>query len=339
MTKKLISSVVVVLFLCTSVWAQKTKTTTKKNTASSKTSQQSNAEKMGYARTSKYWGPGTYYCYAPGAPTDKMVNTSVSVMRDLIGIWASDFYTEIGKQGYTEVPKKEFEKWFHTTKNKEARYFYSPDKSFVLTPGVKDLENSPRMPDGKWAQASCDVLWHKLIPKEDTAKVIEEIWQYFRDLHKMKIILGSVGSNYKKADLKVYPIQRVGVGGWAGLRVGSFVLMMENGKPKPYYEMVEDIIRRTMTKPDFELKILGMELAYGYGLTVNLEKEGYVLRYQIVSVFFKELEPGRQWPSEYPTTLEQYKWALKMQDEGLVQYKKSPAPPVIHDLNKILHLK
>lgn len=342
MQKKWISVLIVAIALALPVVAQKPKTTTKstKTTAAgSPGAQQSAAEKMGYARTSKYWGPGTYYCYAPGTPTDKMVNTAVSAMRDLTGIWAADFYTELGKQGYTEIAKKDFQKWYHRSKNKEARFFYSPDKSYVVAPGVKTLDNSPAMPDGKRAEVSADITWYRYFPQADTAKVVEAVWQYLRDLYKMKIILGSVGTNFKKAEMKVYPIQRVGVGGWAGLRVGTFVLMMENGKPKGYYELAEDIIRRTMTKPEFELKILGMELAYTYALTLNLEKEGYVLRYDIVSGFLKELEPGRQWKDEYPTVLSQYKMALKMQDEGLVQFKKLPVQPVIHDLNKILHIK
>lgn len=341
MSLKSFFSVVLALTMTISLQAQKSKNTAaaNKTTSAAKTTQLSNAEKMGYSRTNKYWGPGTYYCYAPGNPTDKMVNTAVTALRDLTGISAADFYTEIAKQGYTEIPKKDFQKWFSSLAGKDAHYYYPPDKSFVLSPGIRTLDNSPAMPDGKKAEVSADISWYRSFARADTTKVVETIWQYLRDLHKMKIILGSVGTNYKKAELKVYPIQRVATAGWAGLRVGTFVLVTENGKPKSYYELAEDIIRRTIAKPEFELKIMGVELAYTYALTLKLEKEGYVLHYEIVSTFLKELEPGRQWTQEYPVLISHYNMALKTQDEALAQYKKSPVPPLVYDLDKILHIK
>jgi len=335
MTKKFIFILVTVTCLCFSASAQKSKSASKNQASSS--SQLSYADKMGYARTSKYWGPGTYYCYAPGAPTNKMANNAESNMRDLIGIWGEDYYKEIAKQGFVEVPKNEMKKWFNPNNSKDMRFFYSPDKSYILRSGVRGLNNSPNMPDGHRAQVSTDACRIKLIAKEDTAQVMAAIWQYFRDIHEMKVILGSIGSNFKKAELKVYPIQRIGTGGFPGLRAGSFVLVMENGKPKGYYQYADEILKRTITNPEFELKILGEELAYGYYLQIKLQKEGYVLRYETVSTFFKELEPGRRWESEYPTMLKQYQENLKMEKDAVEYYKKAPQPPVMLDLDKVLH--
>jgi hypothetical protein len=335
MTQKLIFTLVTLTFLCFSTSAQKTKSASKNQGASS--SQLSYADKMGYARTSKYWGPGTYYCYAPGAPTNKMANNAESRMRDLIGIWAEDYYKEIAKQGFVEVPKNEMKKWFNPNNSKDLRFFYSPDKSYILRSGIKSLDNSPAMPDGHRAQVSADACRFRLIAKEDTAEVMKAIWQYFRDLHEMKVILGSMASDFKKAKLKVYPIQRVGTAGWAGLRAGSFVLVMEDSKPKGYYQYIDDILKRTITNPEFILNIMGGELAYDYGLHISLQKEGYVLRYDAVSAFFKELEPGRRWENEYPTTLKQYQDNLKSEKEAVEYYKKAPQPPVLLDLDKVLH--
>ena len=265
MTRNLILSFIALIFISTSTFAQKPKVKTNATKTTTSSSQQSNAEKMGYERANKYWGPGTYYRYAPGEPTYKMANTSLSDMRDLIGIWGEDFYKEIAKQGYAEVPKKEVKRWFNPNNNKEKRFFYSPDKSYILESGVRGLNESPEI-DGHKPQVSTDACRIRLIAKEDTAQVMEAIWQYFRDLHNTKLILGSLASNFKKAELKVNPIQRVGTAGWAGLRAGSFVLMMENGKPKSIYQSFVDIIRRTIAKPEFDLRIMGAEQAFGYNL-------------------------------------------------------------------------
>jgi hypothetical protein len=40
---------------------------------------------------------------------------------------------------------------------------------------------------------------------------------------------------------------------------------------------------------------------------------------------------------EYPQKLKEYQTAIKMDNESL--YKNAPLPPVLEDLNKLLHIK
>jgi hypothetical protein len=231
MKQKIILPFLVLVLICTSALAQKAKTVAKKPTTS--TGALSTAEKMGYVRTNKYWGPGTFYLYAPGKSNNKMANTPESAMRDLTGLMDEDFYKELEKQGFVEVPKKEALKtWFNNSKNKDKKYYYSPDKSYILEPAIKDMWRSPKMESGKLAFVTHSMTRWILIPKEDSLKVEEAIWQYLRDLREMKVLLSTFGSNFKKADPKAFPIQRVGTAGWNGLRAGSWALTMEGGKPR-----------------------------------------------------------------------------------------------------------
>lgn len=333
MKSKLLFFLPVLIFICTPIWAQKSKTKTP-------TSTKSNAEKMGYARTNKYWGPGTYYLYAPGKPNKKMVNNSESAMRDLIGISDADLYTEIAKQGFVEIPKKESVKtWFNRTKNKERNYYYSSDKSYILQTSVKDMHNSPRMENGEYASASHAVNRWVLIPKKDSLKVMDATWQFLRDLKEMDVLLTNFVSNFKKADPKAFPIQRAGTAGWTGLRAGSWALTMVDGKPQGHWEASEDIIRRTIGMPEFELKILSLEVDFYYILHVKLEKEGYVLNYSVGTVLFGELEPSDSWAKEYPRQQKEYNGGVKTDKDNVEVYKKAPFPPVLEDLNKLLHIK
>ena len=335
MLRNLFLSLALLAFLSSSSVAQKTKSSVKKTLSTP--AQLSNAEKMGYARTSKYWGAGSYYCYAPGSLNNKMANNAESAMRDLIGLFEVDFNKEISKQGFVEVPKKEVKKWFNENNSKDKVFYYSADKSYILQPVVQELYKSPVMENGHLAKVSNAMMRYVLIPKEDSLKVMDAVWQYLRDLKEMKVILASFGSTFKNADPKSYPIQRTGSTGWTSMRAGTFVLKMVDGKPKGYWERNEDIVRRTIGKPGFELKILGAELGYGYSLNVTLQKEGYVLAYFLNDIFFKELEPGTTWPMEYPYKLKEYQTAIKMDNESL--YKNAPLPPVLEDLNKLLHIK
>ena len=335
MLRNLFVSLALVAFISAPTVAQKAKTSSNKSATAP--AQLSRAEKMGYARTSKYWGPGTYYCYAPGAVNNKMATNAESAMRDLIGLFSDDINKEIAKQGFVEVPKKEVKKWFNENNSKDKVFYYSADKSYILQPVVQELYKSPAMPSGELAKVSNSIMRHVLIPTADSLKVMDAIWQYLRDLREMKVILSSFGSTFKNADPKAYPIQRAGSTGWTSMRAGTFVLKMVDGKPKGYWERNEDIVRRTIGKPGFELKIQGQELGYGYALNVTLQKEGYVLDYFVYDIFFKELEPGTTWPMEYPYKLKEYQTAIKMDNESL--YKNAPMPPVLEDFNKLLHIK
>lgn len=331
MIDKLIISLLVLIFISTSVLAQKPKTNTKTPT------QQSNAEKMGYARTNKYWGPGTYYCFAPGVPMAKMVNTQESAMRDFTGLSREDCYKELTKQGFVAVPAKEVEKWFNENKSKDKEFFYSPDKSYILKPNFRDMYHSEEkdyMP-----YATDGIERYVLVPKQDSLKVIEMAWQFLRDIYNMKAIMSSFGSTFKKADPKAYPIQQAGASGWASMRAGVFVLKMVDGKAKGYYERVEDIVRRTIGNPEFDLRILGTETDFGYSMRVNLQKEGYVVHYTVVAITINNLEPGDNWTSRHKIIAAEFNAGLKGEKTAVDAYKKAPVPIVLEDLDKVLHLK
>jgi hypothetical protein len=331
MVQKLIFSLLVLIFISTSVWSQKPKTNTKTTTG------KSNAEKMGYARTNKYWGPGTYYCFAPGVPMAKMVNNQESAMRDLTGLSREDCYKELAKQGFVAVPPKEVEKWFNENKSKDKEFFYSPDKSYILKPNFRDMYNSqtkdylPYSTDG--------VERFILVPKQDSLKVLEMAWQFLRDIYNMKVIMASFGSTFKKADPKAYPIQQAGASGWASMRAGSFVLKMVDGKAKGYYERIEDIVRRTIGNPEFDLRILATETDFGYSMRVNLQKEGYVVHYTVVAITLNNLEPGDNWKSRHKILVDEFNMGLKGEKTAVDAYKKAPVPVVLEDLDKVLHIK
>jgi hypothetical protein len=331
MTKKIISSFLVLIFIGTSAWAQK-----KTNTKTTSTAL-SNAEKMGYARTNKYWGPGTYYCFAPGVPIAKMVNTQESAMRDFTGISREDCYKELAKQGFVAVPAKEVEKWFNENKSKDKEFFYSPDKSYILKPNFRDMYHSEEK--GYMPYATDGVERFVLVPKQDSLKVIEMAWQFLRDLYNMKVIMSSFGSTFKKADPKAYPIEQAGASGWASMRAGTFVLKMVDGKAKGYYERIEDIVRRTIGKPEFDLRILGTETDFGYSMRVDLQKEGYVVHYTVVALTLNNLEPGDNWKSRHKILVDEFNMGVKGEKTAVDAYKKAPVPVVLEDLDKVLHLK
>lgn len=332
MTRNLIFTFLALISISSFTSAQKPKTKTNKPTTTL-----SNAEKMGYERTNKYWGPGTYYLYAPGVVRMKMINNQETAMRDLTGISREDCITEITKQGFTTVPSKEMEKWFNPNKSKTNPYYYSPDKSYILSPGFVDMEKSVQKDFTPYATKS--MTRYVLLQKQDSLKVIEMVWQYLRDLYEMKALLASFGSTFKKADPKAYPIEKAGSTGWNSMRAGTFVLRMVDGKPVGAWNSNEDIIRRTIGNSEFELKILGSETDFGYSMNVKLQKEGYVITYTVIAITLQTLEPGSNWKDLHKQMVEDFKSAEAMDKQSIDVYKKAPFPPVLEDINKLLHIK
>ena len=333
MTHSLLLLFLVSICSCTTALAQKSKVKTKKVDA-----QLSKAEKMGYARTNKYWGPATFYSFAPGKPNNKMANTKESAMRDLTGLTSDDFHTEITKQGFVAVPPSEVKRWFNDNNSKNKKFYYAPDKSYILFPSIKTMDRSSSMPDGSKALASSSMTRYVLIPKQDSLRVLDSICQYLRDLNQMKVMLTYYSSKFKRSQSEVYPFEQAEASNWTSFRAGSWVQKMVDGKPKNYWERHEDIVRRTMGKPDFDLWIHGEELEFVYGMHVMLQKEGYILSYQLVALTLGDLEPGSNWRKEHQFLEAHYNAILKIDKQALDQYK-GKLPPNIESLDKLLHLK
>jgi hypothetical protein len=329
MKNRLLIALLSMILIATPMWA------IDKNTSK----QLSNAEKMDYSRTNRYWGPNTFYCYAPGKVINKMADNSLSHMRDLTGISREDTYTELKKQGFTEIPRTKKTTWYKNYKGMKETYFLAPDKSYILRPTYEDLYMSPTKPNGEYMYATNYIERYVLIPKEDSEKVIEAIWQFLRELRELKVGLGTFGSNFKKANPKAYPSERVMSGSWTGFQAGTWVLANVKGKIQGFWQNNEEILRRTIAEPEFHFVANGYETDFDYALFVDLTKEGYVLNYAVICVPLHNLVPGQTWQIEYPKRVTEIKNAFKSNTDAIATYKTAPFPPTLHDLDKLLHIK
>jgi len=337
MKRNLIFFFLVLFCMSTLADAKNTKTKTK-TTVKKETTKLSNAEKMGYSRSNKLWGPGTYYSFAPGKPINKMANNTESAMRDLTGISAEDLYKEIAKQGFTEVPKNEVKGWFNYDKTKDIKFYYAPDKSYILNPGTNGLSHSTRDANGYGVLVSSGMCRSVLIPKEDSSKVMDAIWQYLRDINELKAMLVTLDSKYKNSREEVYPFEQAAAFGWSNFRAGAWIQVMVNGKPKNYFERHENILRRTIGNPGFDMFIYAIEPDYGYSLRVMLKKEGYILHYNVLAPTMMDIQPGVSWAQEHKRMVAEYDGHVKIYKNDIDKYK-GKLPPNIEDLNKLLHIK
>lgn len=335
MSQKMMVAFVVLVLMSSSVWAQKSKTTSKKKTSAAK--ELSVAEKMPYARTNKHWGPGTYYCFAPGVPNVKMVVNQITAMRDLTGISREDCISELTRQGFKAVPSKEIQKWYGKPKDEDNQYFYSPDKSFIVRPNFIDMYNSKFT--SPMPYATNNISCYQLLPIEDSVKVLNMAWQYLRDLNDLKILM-TFGSKFKKSDEKAWPTEITGTTGWNGFRAGTAsYLRMVDGKPRIDYTRNETIVRRTIGKPEFHLAIMGYETDFCYFMDVKLTKEGYVIHRNVIAKTLANLEPGDNWTNKHKKDVLEASNSEKADKQIIEVYKKAPVPPKMEDLNILLHTR
>lgn len=87
------------------------------------------------------------------------------------------------------------------------------------------------------------------------------------------------------------------------------------------------------------MHVLGQEKDFVYSLVVRLQKEEYVLIYNVLACNFGDLEPGNNWTKEYPNKVKEYNLGVKKDKDNVDIYKKAPFPHVLEDLNKLLHIK
>ena len=100
--------------------------------------------KSSYARTNAYWGPGTFYSFAPGTPNSTTAVNMLTNLRNLTGISQEDLNTELAKQAFVEIPKNEMKKWFNENNSKDKKLYFSTNKDYVLFPNVKSMYRSAK---------------------------------------------------------------------------------------------------------------------------------------------------------------------------------------------------
>lgn len=326
--------VLVLVVMCNLAWSQKPKT--KKKGAGTTAKELSVAEKMPYKRINEYWGPGTYYSFAPGKPNEKMVANSVTAMRDLTGISREDCFTELAKQSFTQIPYKEVPKWVNGRKEKDLQFFYSADKSMVLQPIFEDMFNAKFV--GKMPYSTVTICAYKLLPVQDSAKVMAMAWQYMRELYDLKVLM-SFRSTFKKADPKAWPAECTASSGWTGLRAGMGVMRMVDGKPRVDYTRHEAILKRTIGKAEFHWIIDGTEADFNYFMDIKLQKDGYLITYTVMAPTLKNIEPGTTWEKQHQMNVKIAQDQLNQDKQLIDTYKKAPMPPVLEDLKMLLHTR
>jgi hypothetical protein len=65
------------------------------------------------------------------------------------------------------------QKWFNEVKSKDKKFYYSPDKSYILEPQIVDMEKSAEK--GFMPYASKTMMRYVLIPKQDSRVIRMEL--------------------------------------------------------------------------------------------------------------------------------------------------------------------
>jgi len=74
-------------------------------------------------------------------------------------------------------------------------------------------------------------------------------------------------------------------------------------------------------------------------MLVSQKEEGYVIIYSLVAITINNLEPGDNWTSRHKVIAAEFNMGLKGEKTAVDAYKKATVPPVLQDLEKLLHIK
>lgn len=258
----------------------------------------------GYQLKSKLYGPGTYYCYAPGTvrPTDyKCILTEI---RDWVGYRPEQVKEFAAKKGMVPMDQKAIKKMFNKTRLPNDGLMYQLTENSWIWFYIIGLQNCGAK---AWSSNEEHVLGVSYIEKlpQETSVVVDRLYRFWNDGARFADYAGVNQSNSKTrptAPGDKNP-NNFAIGDVLNPKKGFYTLSFEGGVAPTYlWHPYEKVVEENIKKPDFDVTgTVGYDdllSAFEYQLdAVKIGKNIY-FNYSVNSKFLLDIEPGRTWQKE-----------------------------------------
>lgn len=252
-----------------------------------------------------YWGPGTYFAFAPGKSEVCKFDNDFSTLLDMLGNETKYFYQRIVELGHKPVtsPKAVEKRFQKRVKNTNCYFMFNgaPDTLLYIGESENIYENNQE------AMVNLAVkIWY--IPLDKKEEVVKTIWRYLNIAHQMNQktsgIYVSLMQSAAKVDIKATYPQGFGTGSWKGICMPYMKTVFPEGfgkpgynGPGPNYELYnyQDILRANLTAKGFYTELELQEADFLYQLNISLQKEGYLCELNARGKLMDCLPPGNTW--------------------------------------------
>jgi hypothetical protein len=260
----------------------------------------------GYTLKSKDYGPGTYYCYAPGNVPKTNYKCILTEIRDWVG-YRPDVVKELAaKRGLVPVDKKAIIKMFKGSRLPDGGLMYPLTETSWICFYIQDLQNcGPKA----WASHEpyvTSVAYIEKVPPQ-TEIVLDKLYRFWNDGVRFSDYATVTQSNYETkptAPTDQNP-NNFTIGDVLNRKKGFYRLSFNGGAPTYVWHSYEKVVAANLAKPDFEatgtLGFNDLLSAFDYELNVAKVGQNVYFCYDVFSCFLRDLLPGRTWQKEMAT--------------------------------------
>ena len=260
-------------------------------------------ETPGYTLKSKNYGPGTYYCYAPGNVPKTNYKCILTEIRDWVGYRPEVVKELAAKKGLVPMNEKTIKKMFKNTRLPNGGLMYQLTDNSWIWFYINGLQNcGPKA----WASNEEYVISVSYIEKvpQQTDVVLDKLYRFWNDGVKFAdyAIVNQSNSKTKPTAPTDQNPNNFSIGEVLNRKKGFYRLSFGGGEPTYVWHSYEKVVDANIKKPDFDVSgAVGYNdlfTAFEYELdAVKLAKNVY-FSYSVQSRFLRDIEPGRTWQKE-----------------------------------------
>jgi len=260
-----------------------------------------NPDAPGYTIKSKNYGPGTYYCYAPGNVPKTAYKCILTEIRDWVFYRPNDVKEYAAKRGLKQVDEKTMKKMFKKTRLPQSGLMYQLSDSSWLYFIVTELQNcGPKASKEEYVGGVSYIL---KVPQQ-TDVVLNKMFRFWNDGVRFADYAAVSQSNAKThptAPTNQNP-NNFAIGDVLNPKKGFYRLSFDGGAPTYVWHSYEKVVKENLQKPDFDatgqIGYNDLLSAFEYGLNVVKAGQNVYFSYSVYSRLLTDIEPGRTWQQE-----------------------------------------
>jgi hypothetical protein len=260
-------------------------------------------EVPGYTLKSKNYGPGTYYCYAPGNVPKTNYKCILTEIRDWVG-YRPDVVKELAaKKGLVPMEEKAIKKMFKNLRLSYGDLMYQLTETSWMCFYVKELQNCGAKALESHEEYVLGVSFIEKVPQQ-TEVVLDRLYRFWNDgvIFTDYASVNQLNFNTKPSAPTDQNPNNFAISDVLNPKKGFYRLAFNGGAPTYVWHSYEKVVEENLKKSNFDAKGTAgyndLLTAFDYGLNAVNTGQNVYFSYSVNSRFLRDIEPGRTWQKE-----------------------------------------
>lgn len=257
----------------------------------------------GYTLKSKDYGPGTYYCYAPGKVPKTNYKCILTEIKDWVFYKPEDVKALAEKKGLTKLEDKAIKKLLKDTRLPKGGLMYQLSENSWIYFDISELQNSGPKAWESHVPIVHHVSYIERVPQQ-TDVVLDRFYRFWNDGVHFADFAGLNQSNYDTsptAPTDQNP-NNFAIGDVLNPKKGFYRLSFNGGAPTYIWHSYDKVVSENLKKSDFaatgQVGYNDLMSAFDYSLNVSKGGKNVFFSYDVTARLAHDLEPGNTWQKE-----------------------------------------